>query len=185
MSRERVGYGHDTCDVPSPPLIDRMSHWCLCKYYLPAVITACNEVGARLCFTGICDSVNRGVSASVHAGIPPPPGADKPRASYPPLSRHTPLEQTPSWTRYTPWEQTTPPPEQTPQTRYTPNFFFFAFFCISFLHFFPLFSKILINYFIICSMSPPPSSACCEIWATSGRYASYWHAFLLSYWSTR
>ena len=27
---------------------------------------------------------------------------------------------------------------------------------------------------------PPGSSACWEIWATSGRYTSYWNAFLLS-----
>ena len=45
-------------------------------------------------FTGICDSVNRGGSASVHAGMPPP-GADPPRSRLPP-----PREQT-------------PPPEQT------------------------------------------------------------------------
>ena len=29
--------------------------------------------------------------------------------------------------------------------------------------------------------TPPGSSACWEIWATSGRYASYWNAFLLRF----
>ena len=42
------------------------------------------KLGQGYVFTGICDSVNRGVSASVHAGIhtppeqTPPPGADTP-----------------------------------------------------------------------------------------------------------
>ena len=43
-------------------------------------------------FTGVCDSVHRGVSASMHAGIPPPrirhpPGADTPQEQTPPGSR--------------------------------------------------------------------------------------------------
>ena len=50
-------------------------------------------------FTGVCDSVHRGVSASVHAGIPHPPSrpprADTPQGRYPlgaatPRSRHPP-----------------------------------------------------------------------------------------------
>ena len=43
-------------------------------------------------FTGVCDSVNGGVSASVHAGIPPPPEADPPKADPPGAD---PPEQTP------------------------------------------------------------------------------------------
>ena len=31
------------------------------------------KLGQGNVFTGVCDSVHRGVSASVHAGIPPPP----------------------------------------------------------------------------------------------------------------
>ena len=59
-------------------------------------------------FTGICHSVNRGVSASVDAGIHTPLGADTPLPqSTPPWSRH------PSWTRH--------PPDQTPQTRHPPD----------------------------------------------------------------
>ena len=59
-------------------------------------------------FTGVCDSVNGGggVSASVHAGIPPradppeqtPPGADtpSPRSRHPPHTQEqTPRKQTP------------------------------------------------------------------------------------------
>ena len=54
-----------------------------------AIITTCNEVWARLCFTCVCDSVHRGVSAPVHAGIHHPPlirlpGADHPHMSRPP-----------------------------------------------------------------------------------------------------
>ena len=51
----------------------------------------------RLCFYS-CLSVHRGVSASVHAGIPPPT---------PPGTRH------PPWSRYTHPGTSTPPPEQT------------------------------------------------------------------------
>ena len=61
-----------------------------------------------------------GVSASVHAGIPPPLEPDTPPRADPPISR---------------------PPRQTP---------------------------------------PPLHSACWEIRATSGRYASYWNAYLFS-----
>ena len=71
------------------------------------------KLGQGYVFTGVCDSVHRGGSASVHAGIPHPPSrrptpprADAPR-SRPPWEQ-TPLEQTPP----TPWEQT--PREQTP-----------------------------------------------------------------------
>ena len=53
------------------------------------------------------------------------------------------------------WEQT-PPPEQTPLGADTPRI----------RH--PL------------GADTPQSSACREIWATSGRYASYWNAYLFS-----
>ena len=69
-------------------------------------------------FTGICLSTGRvGVSASVHAGIPPPeqtppPGADTPQEQTPPRA-DTPLEQTPPGAD-------TPLPQQhlTPQSRH-------------------------------------------------------------------
>ena len=55
----------------------------------------------------MCDSVHRGVSASVHAGIPHPPRADTPRSRHPlgadtPQSRHTPpppQNQTPAYSQ--------------------------------------------------------------------------------------
>ena len=93
-------------------------------------------------FTPVCHSVHRGVSASVHAGIPPPPGAETPweqtppQSRQPPRSRHpleqTPSEQTPPWSRHPPpgadipQEQTSPeytpprsrhPPEEQPSPR--------------------------------------------------------------------
>ena len=64
-------------------------------------------------------------SASVHAGIPPPLGADTPPAS---RSRHLPWEQTPPPGSRHPQEQTLPeadtppcPPEQTPPGADTPG----------------------------------------------------------------
>ena len=54
------------------------------------------NLGQGYVFTGMCDSVHRGVSVSVHAGIPhhTPPRADSPQEQTPPGSRY-PLEQTP------------------------------------------------------------------------------------------
>ena len=77
----------------------------------------------RLCFYR-CVSVHRGVSASVHAGIPHPPlGADTPPRADTPGSRHPP-EQTPPIadppkSRH-PQEQTLPQ-EQTPQEQTPPQ----------------------------------------------------------------
>ena len=113
-----------------------------------------------------------GVSASVHAGIPPPSpeqtppqsrhplGADTPRADTPP-SRHPPRADTP-WSRPpsadTPLEQTprsrhpleqTPPKSRHPQSR-PPQ-----------------------------EQTPPPQHrACWEIRSMCGQYASYWNAIL-------
>ena len=108
-------------------------------------------------FTPVCHSVHRGVSASVHAGIPPP-GADSPSSRHQPGSRH-PLEQTPPL----PQEQTHPPradtpPEQTPNPQPHPP-----------------------------EQTPPgadtppeqtPPGADSGIRSMSGWYASYWNAFL-------
>ena len=75
-----------------------------CNVSLPAA----TKLGQGNVFTGVCDSVHGGgVSASVHAGMPPPP----PQSRHP-QSRH-PLGQTPPWEQ-TPPEQTPPPGKQTP-----------------------------------------------------------------------
>ena len=108
---------------------------CQCRIY--EVILLCNRwenyyrpqrsCGQGYVFTRVCDSVNGGVSASVHAGMRTPP-----------------LEQTP------PREQTPPiPPEQTPLEQ-TPL-----------------------------REQTPPREADSGIRSMSGRYASYWNAFLL------
>ena len=65
-----------------------------------------------------------------------------------PRSRYTPR------TRYTP-DQVHPPTRYTPWTRYTPQ-----------------------TRYTPGPGTPPGSSACWEIRSTSGRYASYWNAFL-------
>ena len=81
------------------------------------------KLGQGNVFTGVCDSVHRGGSASVHAGIPLPPSRNPPRAD-------------------------PPGPGRPPRSRQTPPH------------------------------STPPE-ADCSIRSTSGRYASYWNAFLL------
>ena len=99
-------------------------------------------------FTGVCLST-WGVSASVHAGMPPPWEQTYPRSRHPP--GRPPWEQTPHPPEQTPpWEQT--PPEQTPSPpgADTPPSR-------------PPWEQ-----------TPPPRDGhCC------GRYASYWNAFLL------
>ena len=114
-------------------------------------------------FTPVCHSVHRGVSASVHAGIPPPPeqtapGADTCLGADTRWSRHTleqtlpsPQEQThPPPSRHSPRADTpppTPPPEQTPPRADTPP-----------------------------EQTPPGADS--GIRSMSGWYASYWNAFL-------
>ena len=157
------------------------------------IITGRNEVVAKVIFLHLSVILFTGgrVSASVHAGIATPeqthsPRADMPppRATTPPLSRHpkadtphppgqthpradTPQEQTPPRSRHPqgrhPLEQTHPPEqtpswsrhpqEQTPPGADTPR-----------------------------SRHPqeqtPPWEADSGIQSMSGRYASYWNAFL-------
>ena len=70
------------------------------------------------------------MSASVHAGIPPPPGSRHPPEWTPPLEQTPPpRKQTPPWSRHSPGsrhplEQTPPrsrhPPEQTPREQNPP-----------------------------------------------------------------
>ena len=98
-------------------------------------------MGQGYVFTGVCDSVHRrGVCLSTCWDTPP--GSTHPRTRYTPQTRYTPR------TRYTPQEQTPPRTRYNPPDQVHPKNFFF---CI-FLPFSPLFSKILINYFIICSL---------------------------------
>ena len=72
-------------------------------FFVFILLPPTNEVWGKVIFLHLSVILFTGVwSASVHAGISPPP---------PPRTRH-PLEQTP------PWDQA--PPEQTPQTGQTP-----------------------------------------------------------------
>ena len=89
---------------------------------------------------------------------PPGPSTHPPGPGTPPRTRYTPWAGTPPRTRYTPQDQVHPPWDQVhpPGTRYTPP-----------------------GPGTPPRPGTPPSSACWEIWATSGRYASYWNAFLL------
>ena len=83
-----------------------------------------NEVWGKVIFSVACvkNSVHRGGSASVHAGIPPPPGppgSRPPGTRHPPRTRHpTPLDQaphpTPPQTRHPTPPRPGTPPEQTP-----------------------------------------------------------------------
>ena len=87
-SKHFPGWGHATFHKASLSFF--RSHDVICfplslsKYLLPPA----TKLGQGYVFTGVCDSVHRGVSASVHAGIhtppgsrQPPPGADTPRAN--------------------------------------------------------------------------------------------------------
>ena len=109
-------------------------------------------------FTPVCHSVHRGGSASVHAGIPPPP---PPGPGRPPLDQadtpHPPGPGRPPWTRQTPpWTRQTRPPQtrHPPWTRHPPP-----------------------------PDQAPPPEADSSIRSTSGRYASYWNAFLFLFFS--
>ena len=84
------------------------------KDLISSIITGRNEVGPGNVFTDVYDSVHRGGSASVHAGIPPeeqtPPS---------PTTRSRPPESRPPH----PQEQTPPPPgadPPTPRSRHPP-----------------------------------------------------------------
>ena len=130
------------------------------------VITARKRsLGQGNIFAPVCHSVHRGK----YLGRYPPRKAQLPRAGTPP-DRYSPQAYTPPWAgtppgRYTPWAGT-PPGRYTPLGRYNP----------------------------LGQVNPPPragtpslvrytpqSSACWEIQATSGWYASYWNAFLFFY----
>ena len=126
------------------------------------------------------DNNPTGVSASVHAGIPHPPGADTPLEQTPP-EQTSPQEQIPPWEQTPPIDQThnlgadtpqssQPPPlpradtpqEQTPPRADTP----------------PGSRHPPDQTPPPGSRHPPPREADSSIRSTSGRYASYWNAFL-------
>ena len=92
------------------------------------IFTSRNEVVAKVISVhlSVILFMGRGVSASVHAGIPPPGSrhpqeqtsarSRHPREQTPPWSRHTP-EQTSPGSRHTPWEQTPPGSRHPPGSR--------------------------------------------------------------------
>ena len=99
---------------PYSVTFDNVSKWLFnladSLYEYLAIITRRNEVVAKVIFLHLFVILfTEGGSASVHAGIPPPPS----------LSRHPP-EQTPPGTRHPPWADT--PWDQTPtQSRAPPG----------------------------------------------------------------
>ena len=125
------------------------------------LLLAATKLGQGNIFTSVCQEFcpqgGGRVSASVHAGVHhpnPPQGADPPD---PPGSRHppgpgTPPEQTPPEPGTPRTRQPLPPGADTPSSgsRHPPG------------------------------PCTPPRTADCSIRSTSGRYASYWNAFLSS-----
>ena len=143
--------------IDSDWLIDYLivfsSRLLLMSYNLIRLITARNEVRARLCFhrrVWFC-SQRRGVCLSACWDATPPlgsrhpPGADTPPGS----NHHPPWEQTPPPGADTPMKQTPlPGSRHAPEQTHTPG------------------------------ADPPQHRACWEIWSTRGQYASYWNAIL-------
>ena len=65
------------------------------KFYHIFLITVCNVVAARFCFTPLCHSVYRGWVWQTPPGIPPgqtPPRQTPPGRQHPPMGRHPPQE---------------------------------------------------------------------------------------------
>ena len=104
------------------------------------------KLGQGYVFTSVCDSVHRGgASAPLHAGITPQDQALPPWPG-------TPLgPDPPPPGPGTPPVQTSPGADTHPKSRHPPE------------------------QTPPEQTAPPPSSACWEIRATSGRYASYWN----------
>ena len=94
MLRSNYTIGTATCYSVFFPSLQRLlmaqTHcYCLKSQLFRYFYRPQRSCGQGYVFTRVCDSVNRGGSASVHAGIPPlPPGADTP-------PKQTPWEQTP------------------------------------------------------------------------------------------
>ena len=133
------------------------------------IVTSRKRSLRRLCFTRVCLSKGRG--REYLSRYPPGPGTP-PRTQYTPLGPGTP-RRVPPGTRYTPWQvppgtRYTPqdqihPRQVPPRTRYTPV------------------AGTPLTRYPQDQVYPPGSSACWEILATSGRYASYWNAFLFNF----
>ena len=115
-------------------------------------LPAATKLGQGNVFTGVCYSVHGGgVWLSACWDTPPPPGADTPGSKHPPWEQTPPRADTPHRSRHPPGADT--PREQTPLDQvYHPG-----------------------------SGIPPPPEADSGIRSTSGRYTSYWNAFLLWY----
>ena len=123
-------------------------------------------------FAPVCHSVQRGMSASVHAGIPHPLVADtpweqtSPLEQTPPLGADTPQSRHP-WSRHPP--EQTPPGADSPQEQTSPG-------ANTSLEQTPPQSR------LPGSRPPweqtPPWEADSGIRSMSGRYTSYWNAFL-------
>ena len=115
------------------------------------LVTDRNEVVAKVIFLHLSVILfTGGGSASMHAGIPNPPGPGRhpPGADTPSLTRQTPLDQAdPLQTRQNPPGADPSGPGRPPQSR--PR-----------------------------DQADPPPEADSSIRFTSGRYASYWNAFL-------
>ena len=123
--------------------------------------TGRNEVVAKVIFLQVCVCPQGGrVSASVHAGMPDPPGPPRDQADTPRDQADTPLGpgRHPPGTRQTPPQDKADPP--LPRTRHTPP------------------GMRQTSPHPPGTRHTPPRQADSSIRSTSGRYASYWNAFL-------
>ena len=102
-------------------------------------LPAATKLGQGNVFTGVCDSVHKGVGVCLSAcwDTTPPPQEQTPRSRHPPPKKQTPPK--------TPPKKQNPPGAEPPPKKQT-----------------------------------PPQEAGSGIRSMSGRYASYWNAFLLS-----
>ena len=124
-----------------------------------SLLPATTKLGQGNIFTSVCQEFcpqGGRVSASVHAWIHPLPPEQTPPlgADTPPGSIHPPWEQTPPLGADTPGADTPPGNTHPPGTDTPPE-------------------QTPLN-------QTPPQEADCSIRSTSGRYASYWNAFLFT-----
>ena len=97
------------------PLYENAGSVCRLQIILGWIFTGRN-CGQGNIFTPVCHSVQRGGSASMHAGIPSPPRPSRPPPEQTPHHPHTPPDQAdPPGPGRSPPEQADPPPgKQTP-----------------------------------------------------------------------
>ena len=117
-------------------------------------LPAATKLGQGSVFTSVCLSTGReGCLPQYMLGYPPRADPPTPRTSHPPpQSRQPPRTRHPPGSRPS-QDQTHPPRADTPQEQTPPQ---------------------------TRHPPPPPREADCSIRLTSGRYASYWNAFLFS-----